>query len=726
MQATSVGIGWIQTLLLVLGGSGLLGMPPGDRDPAFIKAAPASSLVYLEWSARGPGKSNARGIDGLVADPEIQQFLAAVDQALQPMDEPNPDGTQSDSGHLYQLASLMTSVPGYLCVTAAPLPARNNELIAVPTPAELLSRFQIAIVVDAGPNAAATIDAMNKAYHLEIPNQPKRFLLPGLMNQKVVVHQEGARLILGIGEGTLDTTLAGLQGGVPGLDSNSRFASNWQRVKADRVGSVAWIDLKGTADVVLQSVGPAGILGQVIIKGSGADALDCVISSTGVVEGQVIQRTFLATAGQTNGVLMFAKGNPLRLAQLAHIPADSDVVLAASLDLGQTFTGVRDLIARTNPLVVRVFDEAIRESEAELNLNLAHDVFPAFGNGWTAFSSPSEGGLVGSSLIVGVEVRDHAKASKVFDTLMQLVDQSLATGDADTEGPQSELHKHDFLGTTICHIKRRGLVYGLTPTISPTFCLTEKHILFAVHPQAMKAHLRHIQAHRPGFDTVAREKLSLTNQDLLLASYVEGARSIQVLAGLLPFLGEALVEMNHMNGIDFDAFAIPSLAALAPYAGDVTLTVTRQADGLLAESRNPHVGAVMLGTVGWLHSWMQPDYDIIMQTRRQQAQPGLNAGLGAPAGLGAAEGQVVPVAAEKPAQPAQEGVGAAAARRVAPLLIKALVPDNIQPAIPPDVFRILSEPPSPEALQRREERRKELEERRRIRAERRKGLPPTP
>ena len=66
MAAPSFGVGWLEVLFILLGGSGLLGMPPGERDALLLKAAPQQTLLYFEWAGRGAGQPGAAGIDGLV------------------------------------------------------------------------------------------------------------------------------------------------------------------------------------------------------------------------------------------------------------------------------------------------------------------------------------------------------------------------------------------------------------------------------------------------------------------------------------------------------------------------------------------------------------------------------------------------------------------------------------------------------------------------------------
>ena len=61
-------------LFWIFAGSGLVGLPPGERDPALLNAAAPESVLYFEWAARGPGQPGATGIEGFAADPEILQL----------------------------------------------------------------------------------------------------------------------------------------------------------------------------------------------------------------------------------------------------------------------------------------------------------------------------------------------------------------------------------------------------------------------------------------------------------------------------------------------------------------------------------------------------------------------------------------------------------------------------------------------------------------------------
>ena len=720
MASASFGVGWIEIFLFLLGGSGLLGMPPGDRDAAFLKAAPQNSLIYVEWAARGPGKVGAPGVDGLVADPEIQFLLKTIEAGLAPAGEPGADPdyehSQFSSVDSLRLASLLTAHPGCIYATIDPAPAANG-LLFVPNPQDLLKRLHVGVIIDAGADSDAIIDAFNVMSGKEVPHQPEMHAIPVPNGPQIVIHQEGTRLLVGVGANTITQIQAGLRGEVKGLDSSPRFQTGWKRIGLERVGSVTWFDVRGTTNIVLQSLGPAGAIAQPIIKGVGADALDYLLTGAGVVDGTVVQRSFLSTGGRTDGILLVAGSPPLKIEQLSHIPIDSDLVLAGSLSLGQVVQGVRELVGKTHPLSVQVFDETLKELEKELGLNLVNDVYPAFGNAWTAFSSPSEGGIAGSGLVAALEVRDPAKAQALYDRLLQLVEQALVPQGVEFGG-EVELKQQEFLGHSISYVNGSGLSFGVNPSMIPTFCLTRGHLLFAVHPQAMKAHLRHLGQRRPGFDQVAMKKLSLTKDELLLGCYLDGVHSVQALSGLVPFMGQTIAEIVHTQGGTFDPFVIPSGAALIPYAGDITLSVARVNDGILMESRNPHLGIAMITGFVMINNWFHTGYEGYLEA---QSKPAMDNG-----GLGVAEGQVVPAVAEKAAEPPKEKGGDAAARRAAPIIMKALIPDGVQQFIPDEVFRKLAEPPSPEALKQREKRRKELEAKKRERLERRRPKQPVP
>ena len=714
IPTASFGVNWIEVLFILLSGSGWLGMPPGERDPALLKAAPQQTLCYFEWAGRAAGQPGAAGIDGLAADPEVIAFFEALDLAFAKAEYPDADEDQQRlQQHLPRLVKLLTAHPGCLSIGFEPLPPGQTLLNAFKKSQSLTEQFRIGLVSSAGSDAELLVEALGQLTETELEKQPRmqEVAVPGIA-LKFTVHREADRVLIGLGEGSVERVLACLRGAESGLDTNPQFQTAWTRVAPTRVGTVGWFDLKGAIATMTRAAGPAGILIQPMLRVVGAQALESLVMGTGVENGIVVQRTFLTTNGRTDGLLLLAGGPALRPEQLKHIPADSDLVAAGSLNLAQTVRGVRELIGRTTPASAAMFDEAITQLESELGLNLERDLYPAFGEAWTAFDSPANGGLMGTSLIVAVEVRDAQRATLVFERLMRLLEQSL-TADTDPEydGKTVEIKRQSFLGHPICYVNTAGWELGSEAATTPSFSLTQSHLLFALHPQALKAHLRQQLGQRPGFDGVAFKKLGRPEGELLAFGTLDGPRAMLALCAIAPFYGQSVLSHLQSSGFPLDAFAIPSAAALLPYVRDSSFVVVRQPAGLLFETKNPHTAILTAGVLGSAKAWFLPSYNEYLEARRQRTRSQQNAGLGA------AEGQVIPAAAEQPAPKKAEPVGAIVARKLGPLFLKAMIPDGIQQAIPAEVFQKLEQLPSPEAARQREERRKHVEERRKQRLE---------
>jgi len=122
----AVGVGFLEVLSIVLssggllGGGMLLGLPPGERDAALLKAAAADSDRYVEWAERGDPKPGGQGVDGLIADPEVKQFLSdargAILKAIESESESGGPEEQILGRTLPYLVETAISRPGSLSV----------------------------------------------------------------------------------------------------------------------------------------------------------------------------------------------------------------------------------------------------------------------------------------------------------------------------------------------------------------------------------------------------------------------------------------------------------------------------------------------------------------------------------------------------------------------------------------------------------------------------------
>lgn len=707
-----------ELILWIVAGSGLLGLPPGERDAVLLKSVPAQSVLYYEWAGRGPGQAGAAGVDGFAADPEVLHIAQLFEAAIAKQEAAASQVTD-DEGLLQQLRpiapqllKLISAHPG--CAFASFDPSRQNNGGPTGILAALTSA-QGGIILSSGNDTEALWRTLNQAlatvpdFHFDerAATQSIPLSVPGYT---LAIHREGQRILIAFGETTLPRMLDGLSGNQPGLDTNPRFRQSFERVALPRFASVGWVDGNGLITGITTALGPVGLFVRPMLMMVGVDALDHIIQSSGVDRGTMIQRTFISTGGRTDGIMVLAAGQAIQPEQFSHIPADADMVLATSLSLTKVFQETRSMLSKVQPLSVRVFDEAVKQLQSELELRIVEDVLPAFGDVIMAFDSPGSGGMIATGLTVSLEIKDGPKANVVFERLMKLIEQSVASDGSEGEyGNGASLQRQAFLGHTICYVTAMSTDHPGQIPMTPTFCLTDRHLLFSIHPQAMKAHLRFLQSKKPGFDQVAARKVAVPPGEPLTYAYLDGNRASHGLSTFLPYLGHAVLSRLNEEGIALDAFAIPSAAAITPYLADATAIVMRQTDGLFIETRNAPPVVVSLSMLSVYREWTRNEYELFEVRRHNQ----LNGGeLGQPVG----DNQVVPAVAEKqpPAPPKP-----AAKNTMAPLILKALIPDNLREMIPDSALDEIGKGPSPEAIERREELKRKRDEQRELRRQKR-------
>jgi hypothetical protein len=692
MEASTVGFGLAELVLLLLGGQ-FLGTPPGERDPELIKAVPPAAYVYCEWTAPGAGQAGAPGIEGLLADPEIQSLLSAVEKSLTSANPASDEHDGIEDTVRRQLPKLLLFIarhPGCLYLARG---EPGNEAIPLPP-------LEGAFIVHAGDDAGPFLDCLNRLLALipgYDPNAKTRSISLPLTGVSVAIEQLGPRVICTLGAGTLDRLQARWQAPEGQLPSVPAFNAASRQIPVERFGSLGWLNLASLRDDLQTKFGVPGAMIHAVGKSLGLSGIDTILSVSGVERGDVVTRTHLAWNDHRDGLLTLFSGRPLNAADFAHVPADADFVVAVSLNLGALHRSLRDIVVKTAPDTVAAFDEFQRQLEHELQLNW-NDVFQGFGDVWTVYDSPSSGGLFVSGLVAAVPVTNSVAAQTVVRRFESLLAESLAPV-SDDGG--TTLNHIEFEGATIHYFSSTGysVRYDGEPPFSPAFCLTDRHLLVALHPQALKAHLRFVTSAVPRFD--AGQRIPAASGELLSAVFVDTPRIGQTVYSLLPFLLKPAVAEWQAQGMPIDIAALPSARAVLPYLRETTATVVRRRDGLVIEQRNtlPVLLALMAlprlsgSAGGYLNGGSE-----LINLHGTSREP-----VGAPAvQLGAAEG-VVPAKVEETEKPARKEPSAIekAARRTLPVLVRSVIPDEVEGFIPPVVFQRMAEPPDPEQAAQR-------------------------
>ena len=593
-----VGIGAVELLFLLASGGGLLGMPPGERDAAFLRCAPVDAAVYVEWAERSAGKPGAPGIDGLAADPEIREFLKQVEQAILDAVEENTAGGGPEEQILGEalpgLIKRLLNRSGCLYLNydnEAPKKAGENaskkegDAPAAGPPMKawinLVAGVQVTLIVNGGDEADAIAKEIKKLLELlpadartdNIQRQslPLPLPMPGLA---LTLHRHEKYFIVGFGPNTIDAAIAGLTGKSKGLTANERFQQAMKRVAIERTAGLSWIDVKGIVEKIANS--PIGLQAAVVnamVKMVGADAIDSIASAAGVADGRIRSKTFITTDGQTDGILSLFAGRAIKPADVQHVPADADLVMAFSLSAPKVLAAVKDIIGKAHPQSRDVFDQLLKQFETEFGASVEDDIFGAFGDLWVFHDSPAAGGLFVTSLTGSVEVRDSAKAEKVFSQSMKLLEQALP---GETQpAPRRRgifLEKGEFLDRTIYFINTVG---DDDIPFAPAFCLTDKHLLVTPHPQAMKAHLRFLGGQKANFASRLGKLVPSAEGDLLSVSYFDTKSLIRYVYAVAPYFGQVILSELQREGFPLNIFSLPSAEAILPYVGNSVSTTVR-------------------------------------------------------------------------------------------------------------------------------------------------------
>ncbi len=609
-------------------GGGIMGLPPGERDAKLVQCPPQEVVLYTEWAARGNGKAGAAGIDGLAADPEILAFIAAIDKAIQESIAQNAgEGVEKILGeNIPPLIKIMLNRPGCLYMdvdakSALKLMSNPPQLPEfTPTWVGMMPAVEVTLIVSGGDQA----EAMAKPIQALVDLLPEGDRVDNLQHQKFPIPLEGASLtlhrhenyfILGWGKDTVDRAVKGLKDESQGLKVNPRFEAGMEKVLLDRPSSVAWFDMKSLVNKAVQGLGPQGLVVAAVVQQLGADTIESLAMCSGVVDGQLHSKGFLKTGGKTEGLLALAAGRPLSAKDFQEVPADADLVLAFTIDLPKILGTTRKLIAQAGEQPKENFEQILAQLEKELGLSFENDVFKAFGQSWLLYDSPSNGGVLFTAPILGLEVTDYEAAKKTFAKLMDVLKLAVPGEiQGGRFGRGIYLTKKSFLDHEIYYINP----VGREEPFAPAFTLTKTHLLVSPHPQQLKAHLRFLASKEGRFSEKFEAKIQHGGGELFAMCYTEPQLFARYVVAVSPIIAAMSFPEIQREGVNIDGFEFPSARAFLPYLGTGLLTKERTQDGILWNNRHglPVPGLAGVATVF-------PMFGFLMYSRMEmRAVPG--------------------------------------------------------------------------------------------------------
>ena len=323
-----------------------------------------------------------------------------------------------------------------------------------------------------------------------------------------------------------------------------------------------------------------------------------IMSASGLVGPDVVTKTFLPIEGEPRGLLLPAAGRGLQREDLAAIPRDATIALAARLDLQKTFDAVASA-TRADPDAKEAALRGLGPFQSLDESVLPPDIFKSLGDRWCFYNSPGEGGLVLTGLTGTVAITDRQHFSKNYEALSTSRHAKSSPGRWHGHQPSHPPLSICRRGYPLCEHGRHG--------VAPAWWAGDKQLVFALAPQNVKAYVSR-PAHSSSLADVTEISAELSGGDPLLAiGYLDAPRLFQSVYPLLMFTAPSYLGAAGMSEGRRDLSAFPSLPAVCRHLRPGVATLRRTKLGLELTSRGSMPGFGLAAPVmflAWDSQWL--------------------------------------------------------------------------------------------------------------------------
>jgi hypothetical protein len=550
---------------LLFGGGGLSGIGvPLAPDAGLQSAAPQECVAYFaHHGSAAPDAKSANHVEQLLAEPEIVAFSAELtrlaEEALKrmPADE---EPARTAAATLPMIAKTLLARPSMLYVSSI-------------DPNPMAPDGRAGLIVAAGDQSAALRGAMfaweqiylqqtgateaivlSKEGAVELRKLP---MPPGTPPNlpPVVWGVAGDYVFLTIGDGEANELVKRLNAKGPAPAWLARLQAE---AAVPRLGQVLYVDVKAVmklADPFIQQAAAFGGSPDVakVIDALGVRQLGYAAIAAGLDDSVSVAKLIVGHDENAKGIVGLLEKQPLAKTDLATVPRSADFAIVGRIDGAKLYQSIFELVQSIDQ---RAADEWL-SGEAEIKQHVGLDVrenLAAFGDVWSLYNSPGDGGSLFTGLCATVSVRDRAKIETLLEQVLSLA-AAAARQDKDTEFTVQKIAVGE---RTISFVQ-----FGGAPIpVAPAWCLTEDRLIVAASPQMVRAHLAR-PADAESLADVPEVARHLSAGDVTALSYADGRGTAAFLysyAQYLATMGAGALEKE--TGIRAEIAKFPSFAAI--------------------------------------------------------------------------------------------------------------------------------------------------------------------
>ena len=596
----------VLALLFLTGGVGLpLGLPPGPEDPAVAAAAPEECLFYLSWAGTAkPDPKSVNQVEQLIAEPEIQQFVAEVERRIR-------DGLRAAAAREDPQAAAMVDDLMGLVKTALTSPGAiyvgKLDVGREPPP-----RIQAGAVFNLGEDAAKTRTLLEKHRKLLGEDDVKTVQIGGETFYRIKPDPDaptctwgvyGKHFVVGIGEGEAEAIVKRMSGTPPAWLAQIR-----RQLMVERPSTVTYVNVKKIVATIEVSFRESSDW-QLLIRVLGLNNFTYLASVSGLDETGFVSKTLLAMEKPAGDVLSFLGRKPLEAKDLGPIPKDATLALAARFDAARFWEMLFGL-AKDLPQVGDSVALQLGETEKKLGFRIREDLLQSLGDVWCIYNSPGEGGLVLTGLTAVVPLKDPDRAAAAHAKLLAFWNISAAVKAARFSAVEAAGKKvpprFREQGPPVQHVRFADkTIFTLSGAdrrfpFAPSWCLTDKELIVSLFPQNVKAYL----SRGADFQSLAAApevaELLKSEGGPVIVGYQDTPELFRLIYPIVQIAAKFMLGELQQEGIDVDVSILPSAASIGKHLRPAVKAVRRTKDGIEVTVRQslPGSGAGALVPLG--------------------------------------------------------------------------------------------------------------------------------
>lgn len=345
----------------------------------------------------------------------------------------------------------------------------------------------------------------------------------------------------------------------------------------ERVSTVGFVNVKALLKIFVPMAGPQAA---VILEALGISQVKNIASVAGLDQNNYIHKIHISIDGEPQGLMQFASIKPLSADDMAFIPADATMALAAKINPAGFFDTYVALAEKSDPQVAAVMHSTIERAESQLGLKIREEILKPLGDNFTIYTKSS--GIGTPNMMAVVQLKDPKQAANTFSKLMPMIQTQFEVVAKNSPIP-IKLEKTTISGKEAytISVQQPGM-----PGSQVCWCLTEKELIIALSPQSIEAYL----SPPAGFKSLTQSpeigQLLTGEAGPTSVFYWNTQQTYNELYPMLP----VVAAMLQPRGINLNLSLLPPQKAIGPHLTPLVSSVRRTKSGIEISERSPLPG----------------------------------------------------------------------------------------------------------------------------------------